>query len=230
MKKPVTRRALLVGLPGVPLVLGAPSARADSWLDLRADDGLRIANHRVPNDLASMIDDLPGAIIAGNRQGDVMLAEFYDHNCGFCRRAAVDVAALVAADRNLKLVLIVIPQLSIGSVQAAKVELAVQALGGNDRAFDFHRRIYATRGAIDGARALSVAADLGLERREVEDMANREAMADILKSHVRLANALNLGATPAYVMQGIAMVGHPGRVSLGKMVASVRSCDKVVCG
>jgi protein-disulfide isomerase len=215
----------------IPALLAAPAlARAEGWFDLRADDGLRIANHRVPNDLAAGVDDLPGAIIAGNPQGDVTLSEFYDHNCGFCRRAAVDVAALVAADPNLKLVLIVIPQLSIGSVEAAKVELAVQALAGDATAFAFHRRIYATRGAIDGSRALAVASDLGLERREVEDMANREAMVDILKSHVRLANALNLGATPAYVLQGIAMVGHPGRKSLGQMIASVRRCDRVMCG
>jgi protein-disulfide isomerase len=220
----IARRALLAALLTAPV-----TARASQWHDLRADDGARIANHRVPADIAARVDDMPGAIIAGNPKGDVTLTEFYDHNCGFCRAAVPDLTSLLA-DRELKLILLVVPQLSVGSVQAAKVELAVQALSGDTVAFDFHRRIMAGRGAVDGARALSVAADLGLERREVEDMANRPALNDILRAHVRLANDLNLGATPAYVLNGIAMLGHPGRRSLAAMVASVRRCDRVVCG
>jgi protein-disulfide isomerase len=224
----IARRHLLLGALASPLV-AATAAQAESWLDLRAASGARIANHRVPAEIATQIDDLPGAIIAGNPQGDVTLAEFYDHNCSFCRRAAADVAALAESDANLRVVLVVIPQLSVGSVQAAKVELAVQLIAGDARAFEFHRRVFATRGEIDGPKALGVVAAMGLDRARIEEAADNPALSDILRGHVRLANALNLGATPAYVMQNVAMLGHPGRAPLADMIASVRRCDRLTC-
>ena len=50
-----------------------------------------------------------------------------------------------------------------------------------------------------------------------------------MKAHARLGAVLKLVATPAYVIQGAAIVGHPGFDSLRKVVGSVRSCKKVVC-
>ena len=50
-----------------------------------------------------------------------------------------------------------------------------------------------------------------------------------MKTHARVGGELKLMATPAYVIQGAAIVGHPGFESLRKVVASVRSCKKVAC-
>jgi protein-disulfide isomerase len=50
-----------------------------------------------------------------------------------------------------------------------------------------------------------------------------------MKSHVQLGNALGLAATPAFVINGVAILGHPGRKSLAGIITSVRACGKVVC-
>ncbi|MBN9262857.1 MAG: thioredoxin domain-containing protein, partial [Hyphomicrobium sp.] len=66
----------------------------------------------------------PGAPIAGNPTGDVTVVEFFDYNCGYCKRAFGDIAKLVEKDSKVKLVLKELPILSKGSEEAARVALA----------------------------------------------------------------------------------------------------------
>src|SRR6476619_8554944 len=41
-------------------------------------------------------------VVLGNPQGDVTLVEFFDYNCGFCRRAVSDALDLLKSDPNLR--------------------------------------------------------------------------------------------------------------------------------
>jgi hypothetical protein len=70
-----------------------------------------------------------GAVVVGNPNGDVTLVELYDYNCGYCRSSMPEVAALLAEDSNLRLVLRQFPILSQGSVDAAKVGTLVAGEG-----------------------------------------------------------------------------------------------------
>ena len=51
----------------------------------------------------------------------------------------------------------------------------------------------------------------------------------MMKAHATIGNNLKLVATPAYVIQGVAILGHPGLEPLRKVIAAVRTCKKVVC-
>src|SRR5664279_4448391 len=104
-----------------PLAAGAD----DGQYPLKADDGTIISNHQVGRELESQIEKLPGVVIVGNPHGKVTLAEFYDLNCPYCRKAADDIAALVRANSELRLVLVPFPVLGIPSIQGSRVELAV---------------------------------------------------------------------------------------------------------
>ncbi|MCB1493378.1 MAG: thioredoxin domain-containing protein, partial [Rhodobiaceae bacterium] len=42
--------------------------------------------------------------VVGNPDGDVTLVEFFDYNCGFCKRAHSDMKDLLASDPNLRVV------------------------------------------------------------------------------------------------------------------------------
>jgi protein-disulfide isomerase len=98
-----------------------------------------------------------------------------------------------------------------------------------DKFMEFHRRVYAGRGTIDGARALEAAVSVGLDREKVIAEAQTEEALAILKSHADFGGAAKLIGTPAYVLNGVAIVGHPGLKTLQQAVAAVRQCKKVVC-
>jgi protein-disulfide isomerase len=43
-------------------------------------------------------------LIFGNQKGDVTLVEFFDYNCGFCKRGFTDIQNLIKSDKNLRVI------------------------------------------------------------------------------------------------------------------------------
>ena len=197
----------------------AAAQRDRSWRDvartrLSATMASAVANHLVPAELSSAIERLDGIVVVGNPQGRITLVEFYDLNCPYCRIASVDIDDMVETDSELRLVLVPFPVLGAASIQAGHVELAVAKLATAQQFYAFHRRIYSRRGLVDATRALEVARELKLDEPALTALADSKEIADAMKSHVELGNALGLAATPAFVINGVAILGHPGRRSL----------------
>jgi protein-disulfide isomerase len=168
-------------------------------------------------------------LVAANPEGKTTLVEFYDLNCPYCRIASADVADMVAVDPELRLVLVPFPVLGIASIAASRVELAVAKLGTPAQFYDFHRKIYAQRGTTDGLRALDVAHGLGFDERALTKLGDSEEITKIMKAHLALGNSLGLAATPAFIIDGVAILGYPGRDGLQKIVDAARTCGKVTC-
>jgi protein-disulfide isomerase len=205
------------------------AAIAQGAYPLMADDGAAIANHRIPPEMESQIEKLPGVIVVGNSKGKVTLTEFYDLNCPYCRKASADIAALVQGNSELRLMLVPFPVLGIASIQGSRVELAVARMVPAKKFFDYHHKLYAGRGMIDGNRALEVAKAIGLDVGKVTTLANGDSIGAEMVSHVRLGNALAIQATPGFVIKGVAILGYPGKGALQKVIASVQRCDAVMC-
>jgi len=203
------------------------SMRLVSEFPLLNDDGQRLPNHSVR--LAGPIDKLPGVVVAANPEGKTTLVEFYDLNCPFCRIASADVADMVAVDPDLRLVLVPYPVLGVASIAASRVELAVAKLATPQQFYAFHRKIYAERGTTDGLRALAVARGLGLDQAALTRLGDSDEVTRIMKAHVALGNSLGLAATPAFIIDGVAILGYPGRDGLQNIVDAARACGKVVC-
>jgi protein-disulfide isomerase len=209
--------------------IGARAQNDGSWYPLKADDGTDIVNYRVPVELESQIDALPGIVTVGNPHGDVTVVEFYDLNCPYCRKAAGDLAALVKADNELKLVLVPFPVLGVPSIQAGRVEFALARLATPQQFFEFNHLIFSGRGVVDANRALAVATSLGFSKEQLVKAADEEAVTKAMIAHVQLGNAMGLAATPAFVIKGAAILGYPGKKSLAGIIKSIRTCDKVIC-
>ncbi|MGI8525789.1 MAG: DsbA family protein [Pseudolabrys sp.] len=200
-----------------------------SQYPIRADDGDEITNFALSAEQSAQLTALRGVVAVGNLKGDVTVMQFYDLNCPFCREAAADVDALVRADKNLKLVLVPYAVLSIQSAQGALIEIGASKLATPEQYLEFHRRIYAGRGRIDGPRAIVAAKGAGLDPQKVAALGNTEESLNLLRQNADFGSAAKLVATPAYVIDGIAILGHPGLKALQKLVAAVRACGKVVC-
>ena len=72
----------------------------------------------------------PRGVTLGNKDGDVTFVEFFDYNCGYCKRAMADMLDLLKTDSKLRVVLKEFPVLSQGSVEAAQVAVAVVLISG----------------------------------------------------------------------------------------------------
>jgi protein-disulfide isomerase len=193
------------------------------------DDGERVANFDLAPGLADGLAKLPAQVPVGDLQGDVTLLQFYDLNCPYCREAARDVDTLVRADKKLKLVLVPYAVLSVQSVQGALIEVGASKSLTPEQYLDFHKRIYGGRGLIDGPRVLAVATEFGLDKDKLAAVSNTEATLDLLRGNADFGTEAKLGVTPAYIVGGVVILGHPGLKPLQRVIAAMRTCGKVVC-
>ena len=100
----------------------------------------------------------PHQVVLGNPQGNVTMVEFFDYNCGFCKRAMSDMLDLIKTDSNLKFVLKEFPVLGEGSVEAARVAVAARMQDASGKKYiEFHQKLLGGRGGADKTRALAVA-------------------------------------------------------------------------
>jgi protein-disulfide isomerase len=168
-------------------------------------------------------------VTLGNPKGDITLVEFFDYNCGYCKRALDDMLTLLRTDPNLKVVLKEMPVLSQGSLEAAQVAaaLAMQDKSGK-RYLDFHQRLLGGRGQADKARALAVAKEAGADMARLEkDMASAETRA-ALEESLKLAETFGIQGTPSYVVGNEVLIGAVGLKELQAKIASAR-CGKPAC-
>ena len=216
----IDRRALVLAAAGAGFAFGTRAA------ELLGDDGKPASTWRLPSEISL---DPPGLIVAGGKSPDVIVTEFFDYNCPWCKKSAGDLDRLVQGDKDFSLRLIQNPVLSLGSVQAAKVALAVRALAGNETAYRFHRALLARRGQVTGQEALAEATALKLDRKAVEDKADSEDLIQQLRRHGAISRALAMDATPSFAVNGMGIAGWPGAGTMQRVVKNVRACDAIAC-
>ena len=167
--------------------------------------------------------------VVGSPSGDVTLVEFFDYNCGYCKRALGDLKALMKADPKLRVVLKDFPVLGPESVEASRVALAVRQQVQGDRLFEYHTKLLETRGRVNGERALAVARDMGLDVERIKrDLESPEVRA-VLQENMGLGDKLGLSGTPAFVIGDAVISGAVGAAPLRQAVTSVRQCGKATC-
>jgi len=178
---------------------------------------------------AETIFNSPRGVVLGNKDGDVTFVEFFDYNCGYCKRAMADMLDLMKADPKLKVVLKEFPVLSEGSVEAAKVAVAVRMQDPSGKKYlDFHQKLLGGRGPADKARAMAAAKDAGLDTARIEkDIASPEVRATI-EENFKLAEAMGMNGTPSYVIGKQIVVGAVGVDGLKEKIGLAR-CGKATC-
>ena len=175
--------------------------------------------------LASQADSL----VVGNPDGKITLVEFFDYNCGYCKRAIGDLDKLMKTNKDLKVVLRDFPILSAGSVEAALVALAAHNQFTGDKYWEFHRKLLSSHTAVGKEQALAVAQSMGADmdrlKKDASDPKTRAAIQESLTD----AQALNLSGTPSYIVGDDAIVGAQGFDEIEKRVESMRKCGKAMC-
>jgi protein-disulfide isomerase len=180
-------------------------------------------------DNAQNLFSSPRQVVLGNPDGNVTFVEFFDYNCGYCKRAMTDMLTLLKDDPKLKVVLKEFPVLGPGSVEAAQVATAVRMQDKSGKKYlDFHQKLLGGRGQADKARALAAAKDAGLNMAQLEkDMAGPEVKASLQESF-KLAEALGLNGTPSYVIGSDVVIGAVGLPALQEKINTAR-CGKASC-
>jgi protein-disulfide isomerase len=177
--------------------------------------------------IRDILYDSKHQVVLGNPDAKITLVEFFDYNCGYCKRALDDTLALLEND-DVRIVLKEFPILGPGSVEAARVAIAVNTVAP-DRYIDFHRELLTGNGQADERRALAVVEDIGLDVGAVKAAMSDKVVADTIDEVYTIANRLGLTGTPTYVIGDEVVFGAVGFEELGTRIAAMRECGKATC-
>ncbi len=173
-------------------------------------------------DNADMIFRSPVTYVGGNPNGDVSVVEFFDYNCGYCRRALPDVVKLVNSDGKIRLVLKDLPIFGDESEDAAKGALAAMK---QNKYFEMHQKLFSEPGKADKEKVLKIAKELNLDvdklQKDMEDPSVKQALAE----NKDLAQKLGLQGTPLYLIGDKIVPGAPDDLydQLEKHAAEIRA-------
>jgi protein-disulfide isomerase len=166
----------------------------------------------------SQIDgqDLP---IAGNPKGDVTMIEFFDYNCGYCRKALNEIQTVLKEDDNLKVIFMDMPILSASSTEAAKWSLAAHKQG---KYFEYHQAIMDHSGDKNEKTLEKLAKDVGLDVKQLKKDKASDAIAKQIEGQIKKAQDLGIRGTPGFVINGQLFPGYIPAAQIKSVIAEAR--------
>ena len=198
-------------------------------LERRQQEAQKAAQASALSQSRDALVNSPHDFAAGNPSGDVTLVEFFDYNCGYCKRALGDMRALMQGDPKLRVVLKDFPVLGPESVEASRVALAVKRQLKGEKLFEYHVKLMETRGRVNGERAIAVAKEMGVDTARLQKDMEAPDVKATLQENVGLGDKLGLSGTPAFVVGSEVISGAVGLEPMRRTVAGVRQCGKAVC-
>ena len=166
--------------------------------------------------------------VAGDPNGDITVVEFFDYNCGYCKRGLTEVQKLIQSDKKVRFVFKELPILSKGSEEAARAALAAKRQG---KYWEFHQVLLAAKGQANEASSLKAAEGLGLDMAKFKaDMAGNDVKEELDKMKV-LAKSMGINGTPHFLVGDKSIPGAPENLheQLESLVTEFRKTGCSAC-
>ena len=158
--------------------------------------------------------------VVGNPKGDITVVEFMDYNCGWCRKSIKEMQALVASDKNVRVVMKEFPIFGEGSEYAARAAMASVKQG---KYWPFHQALFATEGKVTPEIVDQVASTQGLDLARLKADMNDPAIAANIAKTTQLAESLQLTGTPGFIVDTKVFPGYVPRDALSMAIATARA-------
>ena len=167
-----------------------------------------------------------GDYVAGNPKGDVTMVEFFDYNCGWCKKGMPEVLGLLDDDKELRLVLKEFPIFGEDSDYAAKAAIAAGVQG---KYWELHLAMLGHEGKITKPSVDELAAGLGLDMAQLKIDMESSTTIDLLDRNRELAGALAINGTPAFVIDDKLIPGYLPKEELAAAINEVRKKGCSLC-
>ncbi|MEL0107503.1 MAG: DsbA family protein [Rhodospirillales bacterium] len=175
--------------------------------------------------LASRRKELEGGAmtpIGGNPMGTVTVVEFFDYQCGYCKRVFPSILKLIESDKRIRYVFKELPILGPASMVAARAAIAAWKID-KKKYLPFHTALMASRGRLNESKILSIAENNGIDLKALKKQMKEPDVYQELQKNLNLAQALNVNGTPAFII-GDRII--PGAVSLEELKQIIESQQK----
>lgn len=160
----------------------------------------------------------PASPVAGNPKGKIQIVEFFDYNCGYCRKMLPDITKLINENKDVKIIFKEMPILGPTSQTGALAALAANDIAP-EKYFAFHTALMNHSGPKDEAAIKDAADKAGIDSAKVLEKMKDKKYADALNKNVELGTALNVNGTPTFILNGKMIRGAVGYQGLENALA-----------
>lgn len=158
--------------------------------------------------------------VAGNPKGDVTIVEFFDYNCGWCKKGFTEITSLIGQDKNLRVVLKEFPIFGGDSDYAAMAAIAARK---QNKYWELHSALFSHEGKVTAAVVDDLAKQVGLDLDRLKADMKSPEVAQILADNHALAQSLAINGTPAFIIDDKVSPGFLPVDGLSAIIAEVRA-------
>jgi protein-disulfide isomerase len=161
----------------------------------------------------------PNAPVLGNPDGDVMLVEFFDYRCPYCKAVSAGLMDTIRSDGHVRLVMKEFPILGADSEYAAKAALAAHRQG---KYGELHEAMMMFKSKITPDDVKRIADTMGIDVPRMErDMVSPE-IAGMIQRNNDLARSIGITGTPSFVISDQLVPGAVSMEELKERIAAAR--------
>ena len=201
-------RAYLLDNPDVLVEVSKELENRQQEADAKKRDGALQEN-------AKAIFQSPHDYVAGNPKGDVTMVEFFDYNCGWCKKGFPEVMSLLGKDKNLRFVLKEFPIFGGDSDYAAMAAIASRKQG---KYWEFHQALLGHEGKVTKAIVDETAVKVGLDLKKLKVEMESKEVAQVIADNRKLAEDLAISGTPAFIIDDNLV---PGYLPMDGLIAAI---------
>ena len=141
----------------------------------------------------------PNIPYMGSEKPKVIIIEFFDYNCGYCKKSLDAVTELLRTEYDLKISFRDYPILSPSSRVAAKAALASREQG---KYFKFHSALMSMQGNLNKDMIFSIASNLNIDIDKLKKDMKKIEIEEIIEQTKSLARKLDIRGTPTFIING----------------------------
>ena len=143
---------------------------------------------------SKVYEDLPRI---GNLDSKLIIVEFVDYNCGYCKKTLPAISKLMKNFDNIQIVFIDFPILSESSEIAARAALAANE---QNAYFEYHTILLNNTKSINDEFLYKIAKDLSLDIKKFKKDISSEKIKNNIIKNIKFANSLKIRGTPTFII------------------------------
>ena len=133
----------------------------------------------------------------GNIDSKLIIVEFVDYNCGYCKKTLSTISKLMKNFDNIQIVFVDYPILSESSEIAARASLAANE---QNAYFEYHTILLNNTKSINKNNLYKIAKELSLDIEKFKKDISSEKIKNNIIKNIKFANSLKIRGTPTFII------------------------------
>jgi len=138
--------------------------------------------------------------IIGDKNSKKVVVEFFDYNCGYCKKVFGTISKVSDENKDVKFILKEMPILGPSSEAKSRVSIAAYTISASKYLQVHSLLMHKASSAHTVEKVAEVVSSLGFDKAALIKKANSDYVSNIITENKQLARDLGISGTPAFII------------------------------